>query len=156
MRTRTILAAAAAPAALAAILLGTAGQATPAHAAALTASVGTAGPGNGQAGHITGKNALVYDDGVFGWVKVNETQHPNFDTISATFVTDQSGKTSRTDPGMAGQTGSVPWDSDFAATYANPNGTGTPGSIHPGQGTMTYTVNADGSGYTGQATYPAS
>jgi hypothetical protein len=153
MRISTILKAAAVPAVIAGGLLATA-AAPAAHAAVLTASVSSTSS-NAQAGHLTGKNALVYDDGTFGWVKVNETQHPNFDTISATFVTDQSGKTPRINLDMAGQTGTVGWVSDFAPTYANPTGDGTPGTIHPDQGTMTYTVNPNGSGYTGQATYPS-
>jgi hypothetical protein len=131
MRIPTILAAAAAPAALAAILLGTTG----------TAFASTGPASNGQVGQMTGNNVKPYNDPVFGWVKVNETEHPKFDTVSAKFTDGQTA----TSLGMwPGETGTVGWNSDFT----NPT--------HPGTGTLTYTINADGLGYTGQATYPPS
>jgi hypothetical protein len=152
MRIRTILAAAAAPAALAAGLLGTV-AAPAAHAAVLTsASASAPATSNGQQGLLTGKNALVYQDAQFGWVKVNETQHPKFDTVSATFVTDATGKTPRVSTTFSpNYSSTVGWNSDFGTTYANTPSTDT--SIHPGQGTLTYTINSDGTGYTGQVTY---
>jgi hypothetical protein len=149
MRIRTIIAAAAAPAALAGVLLGTVGQAAApaaAQAAVLTASVSSTGT-NGQVGHITGKNAITYQDAVFGLVQVNETQHPNFDTISAKFVGGQTAASLGMQPG---QTGTVGWNSDFGTNQSSP------ASVHLLTGTLTYTINADGLGYTGQATYPAS
>jgi hypothetical protein len=139
MRTRTILAAAAAPAALAAALLG----ASPAFA-----STGPAG--NGQTGgHLTGNKAAVYNDSYFGPVSCNETQHPQFDTVSCHFTGGQTMS--------PGQPGTVGWNSDFGPAAA-PNGASGNGttSVHPLTGTLTYTINADGTGYTGQATYPAS
>jgi hypothetical protein len=144
MRIRTILKAAAVPAIITGGLLATsAGSA--AHAATLTASVSSPAS-NGQAGHMTGKDAAFYQDGTFGWVKVNETQHQKFDTVSATF-TDATG-TPTPRPELAGQTFSYGWNSDFGTTD------GSPTSIHPATGTLTGTVNADGTGYTAQATYP--
>ena len=135
MRIRTIIAAAAAPAALTAALLGTT-MAPAAHAATVTA----AGPGASNSVQVktTGKNAFTYTDAMFGPVKVNETSHPNFDTVGATFT---GGQTM-----TPGQTGTVEWYSDFGS--AGP---------HAGQyGTLTWTVNADGTGYDGIVTYPAS
>lgn len=134
MRIRSILAAAAAPAALAAVLLGTA-AAPAAHAATLTsASVSASQPGgNGVQGKFTGNGAKTYDDGwYFGNVKYNETQHPKFDTVSGTFL---SGLPAWATPG---QSYDVQWQSDF--------GTGQVGNLH-------FTINLDGSGFTGQATY---
>jgi hypothetical protein len=133
MRIRTIIAAIAAPAALAAVLLGTA-VAPAAHAATATAGPGSNGTTNNT---LTGNKSpdQTYVDGVFGKVKVNETQHPAFDTVSAKFVDGQT-----MTPNTTGQVG---WNSDFGS--------------HAGvTGTLTYTINATGTGYTGQATYPAS
>ena len=147
MRIRTIIAAAATPAALAGVLLGTVGQAAApaaAQAAVLTASVSSTGT-NGQVGHITGKNAITYQDAVFGLVQVNETQHPQFDTISAKFIGHTAADLNMT----PGQTGTVGWNSDFGGS------TGTT-TIHLVTGTLTYTINADGTGYTGPSTYLAS
>ena len=138
MRIRTILAAAAAPAAIAAALLGTAAPA--AHAATLTASVGSPAS-NGQAGQMTGNRAAVYTDGVFGPVQCNETQHPKFDTVSCKFTAGQLQ--------TPGTTGTVGWNTDFTTTNE-----GVTLPSHVNTGVLAYTVNADGSGYTGQATYP--
>ena len=139
MRIRTILAAAAAPAALAAALLGTTGTTAAhaaTHAATLTAATSTSQPGNGMTGKGTGKNAFTYTDD-FGPMRYNETQHPAFDTVSGTFTAGQTM--------TPGTTGSTPWISDFTS------------GPHAGQlGTMVYTVNASGTGFDGQATYPAS
>ena len=93
------------------------------------------------------KNAITYQDAVFGLVQVNETQHPNFDTISAKFVDGQTAASLGMQPG---QTGTVGWNSDFGTNQSSTK------SVHPLTGTLTYTINADGLGYTGQATYPAS
>jgi hypothetical protein len=139
MRIRTILAAAAAPAALAAFLLGTTG----------TAFASTGPASNGQVSQMTGNGskssaAQTYTDSVFGQVKVNETQHPNFDTVSAKFT---GGQTAASLGMWPGETGTVGWNSDFGNAAL---------STHSQTGTLTYTINADGTGYTGQATYPAS
>jgi hypothetical protein len=139
MRIRNILFAAAAPAAIAGVLLTTGGAA---HAATVTAGPGTS---NGQVSHITGKNAISYDDAVFGKVQVNETQHPNFDTVSAKFV-DASGKPVVNPNFQPGQVVVVGWNSDFG-------GDGTT-SVHQVTGTLTATINATDTGYDGQATYP--
>jgi hypothetical protein len=137
MRIRNILFAAAAPAAIAGVLLTTGGAA---HAATVTAGPGTS---NGQVGHITGKNAITYPDAVFGQVQVNETQHPAFDTVSAKFV-DASGNPVVNPNFQPGQVIVVGWNTDFAGTT----------TIHPVTGTLTATINATDTGYTGQATYP--
>lgn len=72
---------------------------------------------------------------MFGPVQCNETQHPTFDTASCKFTAGQTM--------TPNQTGSVGWNSDFGAT-----------STHASAGTLTYTINPDGTGYTGQAAYP--
>ena len=95
-----------------------------------TAYAGTPGSTNGQTAKQTGKTAAIYSDAVFGDVTCNETQHPKFDTVSCAFAS------ARLD--IAGQGGTVGWYSDFNSSKL---------------GTMTYAVNADGSGYTGQASY---
>jgi hypothetical protein len=132
-------------------LLATAG-APAAHAAQLTsASASAPATSNGQQGQLTGKNGLTYNDAVFGQVKINETQHPKFDTISATFI----GHTAADIGKWAGETDTLPWNSDFTHNYATPSGAQLPGSIDQRvDGTLTYTINADGTGYTGQITYP--
>ena len=128
MRIITVIKVAAAPAIIAGGLLAT--MAAPAaHAATLTA-----GGSNSISAHLTGKGAATYSDAVFGNVKVNETSHAKFDTVGATFTDGP-----RLD--LAGQSGSVGWNSDFL------------NSGHQ-TGELTYTVNADGTGYSGQATYP--
>jgi hypothetical protein len=150
MRIRTILAAAAAPAALATILLGTSGTAF--------ASTGTAS--NGQAGHMTGNQAISYQDPVFGGVQCNENQHPAFDNVTCKFISDPTkGLISNAQNFTVGQTGQVGWVSDFSANPSTP-GPNTPSSIRSNQGTLTYTitgpVGGPATGYTGQVTYPAS
>jgi hypothetical protein len=105
--------------------------------AAAAPAMASTGPSNGVQGHqMTGNKADSYPDPVFGPVQCNETQHPAFDTVSCK-STSGLPLTNVT----PGQTGQIGWNSDFA------------GSTHP-TGTLTYTVNADGTGYTGQATYP--
>jgi hypothetical protein len=111
----------------AALIAGSVAMAAPAMA--------STGPGsNGQTGQLTGKNAISYADPFFGNVTCNETQHPKFDTVSCSI--------SPANLGLAGTSGTFTngWTSDF----------GDRASV----GTLTYTVNADGTGYTGQATYP--
>ena len=142
MRIRTILAAAAAPAALAAALLGTTGT-TAAHAATHAPASSTTivqqptGNGKGNQGNgVIAKQTFSYTDD-FGPMRYNETQHPAFDTVSGTFTGGQT-----MTPGTIGSTA---WISDFTS------------GPHAGQlGTMVYTVNASGTGFDGQATYPAS
>jgi hypothetical protein len=138
------LAAAAAPAALAAVLLGSTG----------TAFASTAPASNGQAGHMTGNQATSYIDPYFGTVQCNENQHPAFDNVTCKFIGAPAQNFT------VGQTGQVGWNSDFSANAAtqgpNPNN-----SIHSNQGTLTYTITGNATtgqvtGYTGQATYPAS
>lgn len=104
-------------------------------AAAFIASSAFAGtPGsdtNGQTSKMTGKNgASRYLDGVFGQTTCNETQHPQFDTVSCKLDTPNLG--------LAGVSSTVGWISDFD---------------HTTYGTFTYTVSADGLSYTGHATY---
>jgi hypothetical protein len=94
------------------------------------AFAGTPGSNNGQTSKMTGKAAASYSDAVFGDVTCNETQHPKFDTVSCAFASP------RLD--IAGQAGTVGWYSDFNNSKLS---------------TMTYAVNIDGSGYTGQANY---
>jgi hypothetical protein len=124
-RARTIVLSALAPLTIAGSLLAFAGGA---HAAELTA-----GGSNSISAHQTGKDAAVYTDPVFGGVRCNETSHPKFDTVGCTFTAGQVM--------TPGQTGSVGWNSDFA------------NSGHQ-TGVLTYTINADGTGYSGQAAYP--
>jgi hypothetical protein len=125
--TRRLVLIAAGPAALAGLLL-TSG----------TAFASTGPAGNGQTGHLTGKSAVSYTDPWFGPVRCNETQHPTFDTVSC-----QSTTGAPVTNASPGQVISFPgqWNSDFAGG--------------PAGGSITVTVNADGMGYTGQATYPA-
>lgn len=127
MRKSQIMAIAASPFVLGGITLAVA--AAPAGA--------STGPSNGQAGQLTGHaSPAKYIDPVFGGVQCNETQHPAFDTVSCKF-------TGGNPAFVPLSTGSVGWNSDFTS------------STHP-TGTLTYTINADGSGYSGQATYPDS
>lgn len=95
---------------------------------------------NGQTGQQTGHNgAAVYNDPVFGWVQCNETQHPQFDTVSCKFTAGQIQ--------TPGATATVGWNSDWLGSSGLlPN--------HSKTGVLTYTINPDGAGYTGQATYP--
>ena len=111
MRIRTILAAAAVPAALAAILLGTTGTAF-----ASTGPTGT--PSNGQQGHATGNQSLIYQDPVFGGVQCNENQHPTFTNVTCKFVNGVLGSNSPSVTSNAasftpGQTGTQSWVNDF-------------------------------------------
>jgi hypothetical protein len=145
MRIRTILKAAAVPAIIAGGLLGS--------AAAASASTG---PSAGQTDHMTGNAATVYADPVFGPVQCNETQHPAhgkqlaFDTVSCTAIpginadgTAVKGAALLPQPAALNYApGANSWISDFDhATY----------------GSINVTVNAAGTGYSGQATYlPAS
>ena len=150
MRTRTILVAAAAPAALAAALLG----ASPAFA-----SSGPA-PSNGGAGHLTGNAAISYQDPYFGGVQCNENQHPQFDNVTCKFVTNATlGLTSWAGNFTVGKTDQVGWISDFGGNGTAPANGVAP--VHHQQGTLTYTITGDATtgqvtGYTGQVTYPAS
>jgi hypothetical protein len=96
-----------------------------------TANAGTPGStSNGQTLKTTGNNAAQYTDWVFGQTRCNETQHPQFDTVSCNLVT----------PNLAlkGTSGTVGWISDLD---------------HQTYGTFTYTVSADGMSYSGKATY---
>jgi hypothetical protein len=150
------LAAAAAPAALAAVMLGTTGTAF--------ASTGPSGSTNGQQGHLTGNQSLTYQDPVFGGVQCNENQHPTFTNVTCKFVngvlsnTGQSGTlTSNAASFTPGQTGLVSWVNDFGGNSiigTNP-ATGQP---YPStNGTLTYTitgpVGGQATGYTGQVIY---
>jgi hypothetical protein len=71
-----------------------------------------------------------YNDAFFGPVTCVEAQGSNVEGVSCTFGSP------RTD--LAGTSGVVGWNSDFDGT---------------GGGTLTYTVNAEGTGYTGKVTY---
>ena len=155
MRIRTILAAAAAPAALAAVLLGTTGTAF--------ASTGPSGSTNGQQGHLTGNQSLTYQDPAFGGVQCNENQHPTFTNVTCKFVNGVLGSNSPSVTSNAasftpGQTGQVSWVNDFGGNSiigTNP-ATGQP---YPStNGTLTYTITGNATtgqatGYTGQVTY---
>jgi hypothetical protein len=151
MRIRTILKAAAVPGIIAAGLLG-----TTLAASAQTLPTGQATHPNGNSGisQMTGKNGIVYDDIYgFGWVRCNEVAHPAhngqsaFDNISCTFVTSGTDMTPVAQSALAGTSGTYTgeWNSDFT--------TGPTGNLTGG--TLTWTVNAAGTGYTGTATYPA-
>jgi hypothetical protein len=83
----------------------------------------------GQGKAMGSGGADTYTDPVFGQVTCNETQHPQFDTVSCTMATPLSN--------AAGSSGTVGWYSDFNGKL----------------GTFTYTVSADGSSYSGKATY---
>jgi hypothetical protein len=157
MRIRTILAAAAAPAALAAVVLGTTGTAF--------ASTGPSGSSNGQQGHATGNQAFTYQDPVFGGVQCNENQHPTFTNVTCKFVGgvpsntgQQQTVTSNAANFTPGQTGQVQWVNDFGGNTIigyNP----TTGQPYPStNGTLTYTITGNATtgqatGYTGQVIY---
>ena len=70
----------------------------------------------------------------FGNVKCYETQGATTDSIACTFTDGPKAD-------LAGSSGTSAWNSDFA------NNTRT------GQGTLAYTVNAEGTGYVGTVTY---
>jgi hypothetical protein len=155
MRIRTILAAAAAPAALAAVMLGATGTAF--------ASTGPSGSTNGQQGHLTGNQSLIYQDPVFGGVQCNENQHPTFTNVTCKFVngvpsnTGQTGTvTSSAASFTPGTGGTLPWVNDFGGNSiigTLPNGQPIPQT----NGTLTYTitgpVGGTATGYTGQVIY---
>jgi hypothetical protein len=155
MRIRTIIAAAAAPAALAVVVLGTTGTAF--------ASTGPSGSTNGQQGHLTGNQSLTYQDPTFGGVQCNENQHPTFTNVTCKFVNGVPGSNSPSVTSNAasftpGQTGHVPWVNDFGGNSiigTNP-ATGQP---YPStNGTLTYTITGNATtgqatGYTGQVVY---
>jgi hypothetical protein len=91
---------------------------------------GTPGSDNSVTAKQTGSGAAAYHDPGFNAdVTCNETQHRKFDTVQCTFAVAK--------PELAGVSGSGLWLSDFD------------GSV----GTITYTINLDGSGYSGKATY---
>jgi hypothetical protein len=98
-------------------------------AVAGTAYAGTPGSSNGITTKLTGNTSADYADPVFGSTSCNETQHPKFDTVSCTLGTPNLA--------LAGTSSTVGWLSDFNGTY----------------GSFTYTFSADGSTYTGKATY---
>jgi hypothetical protein len=142
MRIRTILTAAAAPAIIVGGLL--------ASTVAASASTGPHGftatptsPGNSS----IVKQQFTYDDAGFGWVQLNEILHPahgkqgQIDSISGTFINGDSAAAHNWVPGQVVQENGM-WASDFS--------TGVP------VGTITVTINATGTGFDGQATYPAS
>jgi hypothetical protein len=157
MRIRTVLAAAAAPAALAAVLLGATGTAF-----ASTGPTGT--PSNGQQGHATGNQSLIYQDPVFGGVQCNENQHPAFTNVTCKFVSGVSSNTGQ--PGTLtsnaanftpGQTGTQSWVNDFGGNSIIGTNPAT-GQAYPGtNGTLTYTitgpVGGTATGYTGTVVY---
>jgi hypothetical protein len=145
MRIITIIKVAAAPAILAAGLLGSS-----AAAFASTGPVpGTTTPnGNSNITQMTGKNGIDYTDPVFGAVHCDEVHHAakgsaaDFDSVTCKSTT-----------GLpltnvaAGQQGYVNgWNSDFPAGRTFDLNTGT----------ITINVSPDGLSYTGIATYPAS
>ena len=88
------------------------------------------GSDNRMTDKLTGNGAISYNDGYFHtYDTCNETQHRKFDTVSCRFEVAR--------PELAGLSGTVGWFSDFD------------GKI----GTITYTIDADGGGYSGKATY---
>jgi hypothetical protein len=162
MRIRTILKAAAVPAIIAGSLLGT--------TLAASASTGpnAAGNASGQQGHLTGNQALIYQDPQFGGVQCNENQHPAFTNVTCKFVngvpsnTGQPGKvTSWAANFTPGQTGSVQWVNDFGGNSiigTLPDGSPIPST----NGILTYTITGPmvnglpagpATGYTGTVVY---
>jgi Flp pilus assembly protein CpaB len=141
MRIRIILAAAAAPAALAAILLGTTGTAfastTPHAPASSTSIVQQANNGAKTSNAVIAKATFSYPD-AFGQMNYTETEHPQSDSVTGTFAGGQTAASLGMQPGRTSQIG---WVSDFNSSLP--------------QGTLTYTINAAGTGFTGTATYPA-
>lgn len=101
-------------------------------APAFVASIAIANTGgsNGVTARLTGNGAASYNDPFFGPVTCNETQHRKFDTVSCRLATPN--------PALAGTSDTAPWNSDF---------------VGGGSGSITYTVDADGAGYSGKATY---
>ena len=94
------------------------------------AFAGTPGSSNGMTAKLTGNTSADYIDPVFGSVSCNETQHRKFDTVSCKLV---AGPNSA----LAGTSGTVAWLSDFNGVL----------------GSFTYSFSADGSTYSGKATY---
>ena len=94
------------------------------------AIAGSPGSDNGVTARLTGNANTTYNDGIFGSVTCNETQHRKFDTVQC-----QINGAPRLD--LAGHTITSAWYSDFDSTL----------------GSITFTVNADGTGYSGKATY---
>ncbi|MES2002708.1 MAG: hypothetical protein V4444_10420 [Pseudomonadota bacterium] len=94
------------------------------------AFAGTPGSSNGMTDKRTGNTSADYVDPVFGSVSCNETQHRKFDTVSCKLV---DGPNSA----LAGTSNTVPWYSDFNGAF----------------GSFTYSFSADGSTYSGKATY---
>ena len=93
------------------------------------ALAGTPGSDNRVSAKLTGNTAAAYNDGLFGAVTCNETQHRKFDTVDCAIANPR--------PDLAGHTITNGWYSDFDGAL----------------GTITFTMNADGSGYSGKATY---
>ncbi len=92
---------------------------------------GTPGSDNGMTARLTGNTSADYTDGLYGPVSCNETQHRKFDTVQCTFANAR--------PDLAGQTLTNGWYSDFNNSIF---------------GSITYTVNLDGTGFSGKAIYP--
>jgi hypothetical protein len=108
------------------------------------AASASTGPGNGQTGTLTGSSATVYDDVYapgWAWVQCNETQHPKFDAIECQFLSGDPAKggVKTAIPSIANLSGTEAWNSDFHDRATS--------------GTLTFTVNSDGTGYTAKATY---
>jgi hypothetical protein len=93
------------------------------------AIAGTPGSSNGQTAKLVGQGAASYADPIFGDVTCNETQHPKFDTVSC--------RIANPNPALAGTSSTNAWLSDFNGAL----------------GTITYSVSADGTSYSGKATY---
>jgi hypothetical protein len=117
----------------------------PATAAFASTPSGGTTPGGSTILKLTGSNAVSYNDPFFGPVICNEVHHSNvksaqnFDSVSCSSTTG-SPLTSVT----PGEVSSVGWISDFSnANYPIP------------QGTLNFTVSADGMSYTAIGTYPA-
>jgi hypothetical protein len=149
MRFRTIVTKVGVPAAIAAGLLG--GLATAASASTGPVAGTTAPNGNANIVQMTGKNAAVYTDPVFGPVSCTEVHH-NAVKTGADNAADFDSITCKSTTGLpltgvtAGQAGyTVGWNSDFPAGRTFDLATGS----------ITLNVSADGLSYTGIATYPA-
>ncbi|HEY2306466.1 MAG TPA: hypothetical protein VGI05_11355 [Streptosporangiaceae bacterium] len=110
---------------------------------ASTPSTGST-PGNSTISKLTGSGAVSYADPFFGPVICNEVHHTNakagqnFDSVNCTSTTGLP--LTNVTPG---EVSSVGWISDFSnANYPIP------------QGTLNFTVSADGLSYTAIGTYP--
>jgi hypothetical protein len=155
MRIRTILKAAAVPGVMAAALLGT--------SAAAFASTGPTGS-NANAGHLTGNQALSYQDPYFGGVQCNENQHPQFTNVTCKFVSGVPGSNTNGAPMTSsaanftpGQTGQVTWVNDFGGNQIIGYDPTTGKPVPSTNGTLTFTitgpVGGTATGYTGQVVY---